>query len=102
MSSPADLRAEMLRLLASLHPETMTGASAAAAVREFATIEKAAATGRMFAAVRVAQTDAWRGQGHASAADWLAAQAGITVREAAAQLGTAKKAERLPKTKEQM
>jgi hypothetical protein len=102
MFTPTDVRKEVLRCVSQLHPEAMTGEAAAAAVAEFATIEKAAATARMFAAVRVAQTDAWRSQGHATAADWLAHAAGITVRQAAAQLGTARKAERLPKTKEQM
>jgi hypothetical protein len=102
MPTPTEIRKEVLRCVSQLHPEAMTGEAAAAAVAEFATIEKAAATARMFAAVRVAKTDAWRGSGHASAADWLAATAGITVRQAAAQLGTARKAERLPKTKERM
>jgi hypothetical protein len=102
MDTPTELRKQLLRCVAHLEPERMTGEQAAAAVSEFSTIEKAAATARMFAAVRVAQTDAWRGKGHASAADWLAAEAGITVRQAAAQLGTARKADRLPKTKERM
>jgi len=98
----ATLRAEILSVLADLEPDAMSGDAAAALVRDFATIEKAAATGRMFAALRVAKTDAWRGEGHGSAADWLAAQAGITVREAAAQLGTAKQADGLPETKKAM
>jgi hypothetical protein len=102
MVTPTELRQHLVHFVRQLQPETMTGNAAAAAVVEFATIEKAAATARMFAAVRVAQTDAWRGKGHATAADWLAATAGITVRQAAAQLGTARKADRLPKTKEQM
>ena len=102
MPSPTELRHQVLVMARDLHPENMTGEAAAAAVQELAVIEKVAATARMFAALRVAQTDAWRGQGHASAADWLAAAAGITVRDAAAQLGTARKADRLPKTKEQM
>ena len=98
----AELRASVLSLVAALDPAVLSGESAALVVRDLAVIEKAAATGRMFAALRVAQSDAWRGQGHASAADWLAAQCGITVREAASQLGTAKKAEDLPKTKAAM
>jgi hypothetical protein len=102
MATTAELRTELVAVVRALDPAVLSGESAAAVVRDLAVIEKAAATGRMFAALRVAQTDAWRGQGHASAADWLAAQAGITVREAASQLGTAKKAERLPKTKAAM
>ena len=85
-----------------LTPEILTGQQAAEIVQDLALIEKAAATGRMFAAVRVAQTDAWKGLGHASAADWLAAQCGISVSKAAAQLRTAKAAKNLPKTKKAM
>lgn len=102
MKSTADLRTATLGIVKDLHPEVLSGEQAAAVVRDLAVVEKAAATGRMFAAVRVATTDAWRGQGHLSAADWLAAQVGITVREAQAQLGTARKASRLPKTKQAM
>lgn len=88
--------------MARLDAAVLSGDQAATLVADLATIEKAAAAGRMLAAVRVAKTDAWRGQGHASAADWLAAQAGITVREAAAQLGTARKAASFPKTESKM
>lgn len=97
-----DLRTEVVSFTKALEPALMTGEQAAAVVRELAVIEKAAATARMFAAVRVAKTDAWRGQGHASAADWLAAHAGITVGRAAAQLRTGRQADELPKTKRAM
>ena len=102
VTSTADLRTHALRVAAAVAPEAMSGAAAAAAVADFAVVEKAAATARMFLALRVARTDAWSGQGHASAADWLAAQTGISVREAHRQLGTARKADRLPKTKDAM
>ncbi len=102
MTVTAELKAQALRMAASLEPAAMSGEAAAEGVAELALAEKAVATARMFLAVRVAQTDAWRGQGYASPADWLAAKAGITVTEAARQLGTAKKADRLPKTKEAM
>lgn len=102
MDTATELRQQLIRCVQHLEPERLTGEQAATLVTEFSTIEKAAATARMFTAVRVAQTDAWRGKGHATAADWLAAEAGITVRQAAAQLGTARKAQRLPKTKERM
>ena len=102
MASVAHLRTEVLSFVKALVPESMTGEQAAAIVRDLATVEKAAATGRMFAALRVAQTDAWRGQGHSSAADWLAAQCGISVAKAQAQLRTAKQADRLPRTKDAM
>lgn len=102
MTTTADLRAQLHGTVRMLDPDTMTGEQAARVVQDLAAIEKLAATGRMFAALRVARTDAWRGGGHASAAEWLAAQAGISVREAASQIGTAKKADRLPKTKDAM
>lgn len=102
MAKATELRTEVVTFTKALDPEVMTGEQAAAVVRELAVIEKAAATARMFAAVRVAKSDAWRGQGHASAADWLAAQAGITVARAAAQLRTGRQAGALPKTKRAM
>ena len=46
-----------------LAPEQLSGEQPARVVSDLAIIEKAAATGRMFAALRVAQTDAWRGKG---------------------------------------
>ncbi|MCB1031641.1 MAG: hypothetical protein KDA95_09900, partial [Acidimicrobiales bacterium] len=97
-----ELQAAVLAFVSSLTPELLTGEQAAIVVTDLALIEKAAATGRMFAALRVAQTNAWKGSGHASAADWLAAQCGISVTKAAAQLRTAKTATKLPKTKKAM
>ena len=92
----------VVRFARALAPDAMSGGEASRVVVELAAVEKAAATARMFAAVRVARTEAWRGQGHASAAAWLAAQAGISVGRAQAQLRTARQADELPKTKEAM
>ena len=102
MTMTSDLKQQALRCAAAVEPEVMTGDQAAAAVRDLATVEKAAATARMFLALRVAKTNAWQGGGHKTAADWLAAQLGISVWEANKQLGTARKAEGLPDTKEAM
>jgi len=101
-TTTAELKRSALGMAAALDPSTMSGEAAAQGVAELALAEKAIATARMFLAVRVAQTDAWRGQGFASPADWLAAKAGISVTEAGRQLGTAKRADRLPRTKEAM
>ena len=101
-TTPSELRAAALAVASGLDPDTMSGAVAARAVADLAVAEKAVATARMFVALRVAKTDAWRGQGHKSAADWLAAQCGITVTEAHHQLGTAQKAKKLSKTKKAM
>ena len=102
MVTATQLRTDLLQLAQHVDPETMSPADAVALVKELSVIEKAAAAVRMFVALRVAKSDAWRGQGHGSAADWLAAQAGITVNEAKVQLGTARKAKALGKTEEQM
>lgn len=102
MPTATDIRRQVLTCVREVVPEELTPGAAVALVEEFAVIERAAATGRMFCALRVARSDAWRGQGHATAADWLAAKAGISVREAAAQLGTAKRAADLPKTRDAM
>lgn len=102
MPTATEIRRHVLAFVGEVVPEELTPGAAVALVEEFAVIERAAATGRMFCALRVARSDAWRGQGHATAADWLAAKAGISVREAAAQLGTAKRAADLPKTRDAM
>ncbi|WP_426574700.1 hypothetical protein [Aquihabitans sp. McL0605] len=102
MKITAELRDQALHVAAVLEPETLTGEQAVSAVQDLATAERAAASALMFTALRVARTSAWQGQGFASAADWLSAQVGISVREAAGLLGTAKKADRMPKTKEAM
>jgi hypothetical protein len=102
MSSSAQLKVDVVGYATAFDADLVSGETAARVVEDMGVVERAAAVTRMFAAVRVAKTDAWRGQGHASAADWLAAKTGITVREAATQLGTAKKAARLPKTKKAM
>lgn len=102
MPTATEIRQQVLTCVREVVPDALTPEAAASLVQEFAVIERAAATGRMFCALRVARSDAWRGKGHATAADWLAAETGITVREAAAQLGTAKKAAGLPKTEAAM
>ncbi|MEZ5203113.1 MAG: DUF222 domain-containing protein [Acidimicrobiales bacterium] len=97
-----ELRNQALAVAGSVDPELMSGAQAAVAVEDLAVAEKALAGTLMFVALRVARTDAWRNQGFASAADWLASKAGVSVHEAHRQLGTAKRADRLPKTKDAM
>ncbi|MCU1369111.1 MAG: protein of unknown function endonuclease [Ilumatobacteraceae bacterium] len=98
----ADLRDQALRVAGRLDPEVMSGLEAAQAVEDLAVADKALAGTLLFVALRVAKTNAWRGQGFASAADWLASKVGISVREAQRQLGTARKAEDLGKTKDAM
>ncbi len=102
MTSTADLRAQAVQLAGSLDADRMTGEQAAAALDDLAVADRALAGTVMFLGLRVARTDAWRGQGFQSAADWLAAKVGVSVREAHRLLGTARKADRLPKTKDAM
>ena len=85
MTMTAELKAQALRMAASLEPASMTGEAAAQGVAELALAEKAVATARMFLAVRVAQTDAWQGQGYPPAADWLPPKARVTLPGAAPQ-----------------
>ena len=102
MVTATQIRSDLLHLAQEVEPEVMTAEAAVALVKELSVIEKAAGAVRMLVALRVAKSDAWRGQGHTTPADWLAAQAGISVNEAKAQLGTARKAKELGKTERQM
>ena len=97
-----ELRAQVIRVLGAVDPEALGGEQAAGWVRELACIEKVIAATRMFCALRVAESDAWKGEGHASPADWLGKQSGSSVAAARAQLGTARRARRLPRTRRAM
>lgn len=102
MTMTADLKEQTLRVAGRIDPDLMTGPQAVAAVEDLAVAEKALAGTVLFVALRVAKTNAWQGTGFATAADWLASVAGISVYEANRQLGTARKAENLEKTKRAM
>jgi hypothetical protein len=94
------LRTEAVQLARSIEPDALTGDAAAALVEDLVVAEKAIAATRMLVAARVAQTDAWKGQGHRSAADWAAAKAGTSVHHAAEQLTCARRVQRLTATRE--
>ena len=102
MTTTADLVDQVLLVATRLDPDVMTGEQALAAVEDLAVVDKAAVGALLFAALRVAKTNAWRGRGHKSPEDWLSATAGISVAEARRQLGTARKADHLGKTKDAM
>ncbi len=102
MTMTADLKEQTLRVAGLVDPDLMTGSQAARAVEDLAVAEKALAGTLLFMALRVAKTNAWQGKGYATAADWLASMVGISVHEANRQLGTARKAENLEKTKRAM
>ncbi|MGN6694849.1 MAG: DUF222 domain-containing protein [Aquihabitans sp.] len=100
MTITADLKDQALRVAGTVDPEVMTGVQAAEALEDLAVADKAVAGTLLFLALKVARTNAWQGQGFRSPADWLASKVGCSVAEAKRQLGTAEKAEDLPKTKE--
>lgn len=102
MTITFDLRLQALSVAGALEPEVMSGEQAVQAVEDLAIVERAVANTLLFCALRVATSQAWKGHGHATAADWLAARLGISVREAAAHLRTAANADKLPKTKDAM
>jgi hypothetical protein len=102
MTVTSDLRNQAIHTAGVIDPELMTGAQAAAAVKDLAMASNAVNATLMFVALRAAKTDGWKGQGHKSPADWLAAVAGVSVHEAHRLLGTARKANDLDKTKEAM
>ncbi len=98
----AELKDQALRVAGRIDPEVMSGLQAAQAVEDLAMAEKATAGTLLFVALRVAKTNAWRGQGFKTPEEWLSAKAGISVHEARRQLGTARRAEGLDKTKKAM
>jgi hypothetical protein len=102
MSMTSELKDQALRVAGSVDPDLMTGSQAADAVEDLAVADKAVAGTLLFLALRVAKTNAWQGRGFKTAAEWLASVAGISVSEAARHLGTARRAEDLPKTKDAM
>ena len=102
MTVTSELRNQAIHTAAVVDPELMTGAQAAAAAEDLAMASNAVNATLMFVALRAAKTDGWKGQGHTSPADWLAAVAGVSVHEANRLLGTARKANDLDKTKEAM
>ena len=75
--------------MAGFDPDDMIAADADQVVETAAGIERLAATLKTLAMGRVADAGTWRGQGHRSAEDWLAAKTGTSAGEAKATVGTA-------------
>jgi hypothetical protein len=84
------------RLVTTLEPGVLSGDQAAALVRELAEVERLAAAGKALAAARVDESNRWRRDGHRSAAHWMAAQTGTSVRSASEAIDTAKRVTKLP------
>jgi hypothetical protein len=85
-------------LARGLAPETVPASACLALVAEVALAERQLAGVKARLACRVAETPAWRHQGHRSAAHWLAGQSGSSVAEAVSLLQTAERLKELPAT----
>ena len=78
--------------VAGFDPDDMIASDANRVVELAAGIERLAVTLKTLAMGRVADAGTWRGQGHRSAEDWLAAKTGTSAGEAKATVGTARNA----------
>ena len=87
-------------LVGGLEPGTLSGDQAALLVRKLAEVERLAAAGKALAAARVDESNRWRRDGHRSAAHWMAAQTGSSVRGAMEAIDTAKRVAKLPQVEE--
>ncbi|MGH2693611.1 MAG: DUF222 domain-containing protein [Actinomycetota bacterium] len=92
------LRSSLQAIVKDLDPEVMESRSAIALVEDFAAIEHLAAAGKALAAKRVAESGAWRSNGHRTAAHWMALKTGTSVGSAVQVLETASRLSELPKT----
>jgi hypothetical protein len=82
----------------ALDPERFDGHDAAELLEDFARGERVCAAAKSLLARRVDETGAWRGNGHRSAAHWVAEATGETVGVAARALETARALDDLPAT----
>jgi hypothetical protein len=90
------LREAMREFTTGFDPALVTATRAKALLGEAAAIKKMAAALEAKLAARVAETDAWRGGGERSPAEFLAKQTGTSVGQAIDQLKTAERLKELP------
>lgn len=91
----------LVRAVVSEHaPERMTGEQAGLLLERLIKIDRAAAAGRLAFARRAAECQAWREEGHRSAASWLAQKTKTSVGEAITALETAAALPALESTRE--
>jgi len=86
--------------LARLEPERITSAQATELFGLFAELTRLGSAGQVLLGPRVAQSDAWKGEGHRSAASWVAKKTGTGLGDAIATLETAERLRSLPRTTE--
>ena len=86
-------------LVGALDADSLSGPEARVAVESFVELEKLAASGKMIAAGRLDQTDAWVGDGSSRDFEaWMASTCGTSVGAARATVGTARRLGALPAT----
>src|ERR1041384_219264 len=93
-----ELREAVALLSASLDASQLDGDTAVQLVAEIALTENMLAYVKAAAAARVAETKAFRKEGHRSAAHHLAAVSGTTIAEAERRVETAQRLQALPAT----
>ena len=86
--------------LARLEPERITSAQATELFGLFAELTRLGSAGQVLLGPRVAQSDAWKNEGHRSAASWVAKETGTGLGDAIATLETAERLRSLPRTTE--
>ena len=92
----SDLQRALTSYAAGFDAALLTGAQAAEALCAAVGIERIAGHLKTLAAARTAETGAWKGTGHRSAAHHLAQVAGSSVGQAADSIETARRLENLP------
>ena len=97
----AELRNGLATWVADLEPGVFGGDDARRLLDVMSDVKRLAGAAETLLAARVAETDAWRGDGaDRSAAHWLARRTGISIAEAKAKLATAERLAELPATAE--
>ena len=91
---------ELSAYVAGLDPDLVTTAQAVELFGLFAELNRLASAGQVLLGARVAQSDAWKNEGHRSAASWVAQETGTGLGEAIATLETAERLRSLPQTTE--
>jgi len=86
--------------LGTLEPDRITTAQATELFGLFAELTRLGSAGQVLLTPRVAQSDAWKNEGHRSAASWVAKATGTGLGDAIATLETAERLQSLPMTTE--
>jgi hypothetical protein len=95
-STMKGIRTTVGRYAGSFDPDVLSASDARAVLDDAIATENMAATIKSLAAKRVADTEAWRRDGHRSAAHQLARRSGTSVSKARQALDTAERLAKLP------